>query len=101
MKSFFAFSNGTEEKGGSAQKPLTNVRTGWISPTEERDHLNIEKLQHVPALICYNAHSLLSKNGYMRYVIQINLRNPCVSTLKKSVKYGLELPLNLTDVIIY
>ena len=27
-----------------AQKPLTNVRIGWISPTEERDHLNIEKL---------------------------------------------------------
>ena len=51
-------SNGV--KGGSAQKPLTNVRTGWIRPREERDHLNIEKLQHVPALICYNAHSLLT-----------------------------------------
>ena len=49
------------EEGGLVPKPLTNVRTGWISPTEEREHLNIEKLQHVPALICYNAHSLLSK----------------------------------------
>ena len=27
-----------------AQKPLTNVRIGWFNPTEEREHLNIEKL---------------------------------------------------------
>ena len=26
------------------QKTLTNVKIGWISSTEERDHLNIEKL---------------------------------------------------------
>ena len=37
------------------QKPLTNVRIGWISPTEERDHLNIEKLTHkqVPCWVWY------------------------------------------------
>ena len=40
-----------------AQKPLTNVRIGWISPTEERDHLNIEK---VDSSVCCNAHSLLN-----------------------------------------
>ena len=33
-----------QKKVAQAQKPLTNVRIGWIIPTEERDHLNIEKL---------------------------------------------------------
>ena len=27
------------EEGGLVPKPLTNVRTGWIRPTEEREHL--------------------------------------------------------------
>ena len=34
-----------QKKVAQAQKPLTNVRIGWISPTEERDGINIKKLK--------------------------------------------------------
>ena len=45
-----------------AQKPLTNVRICWISPTEEKDQI-IEKFT---ALIRYNAYIQYSKlNVYM------------------------------------
>ena len=33
-----------KKKVSGEQKPITDVRIGWLSPTEERDHLNIEKL---------------------------------------------------------
>ena len=73
-------SRGTEEGGLMPKKPLTNVRIGWISPTEERDHLNIEK---VDSSVCCNAHSLLNI-WKCENVIQIYLRCTCVPTLKKS-----------------
>ena len=34
---------GKLQKKVSEEQPLTNVRIGWFSPTEERDHLKILK----------------------------------------------------------
>ena len=44
LESIKGLSRGLQKKVASGPKTLTNIdKIGWISPTEERDHLKIEK----------------------------------------------------------